>query len=182
MKKKEVKNDNYIIWWIIGLLLPFVGIVLYFIWKNKKKTVSKKLLTSSIIGFCIYSLIFLIFFGRSNENIGNGTIEEWYSDVTSGKEVVTVIGTSFCPHCQEYKPVIKALASKYKFRLYFFEFDTLPEEEKSILEGTYELKDFGDNVPFTFVINNNKYVSGTTGFSSREDSIEYLKGVKVIEN
>ena len=181
-KTAKINKTNHSLWILLGLLFPYVGIILYFIWKKNKKEISSKLLTSSIIGFCVYSLALLIIFGKVNDNIGEGTASEWYSDVTSGKEVVTVIGASFCSHCQEYKPIIKQLAGKYKFKLYFFEIDTLPEEDQKIIENTYELTDMTDNVPFTFLVKNNKYVTGTTGFSNKDNTVSYLKKIGVIKN
>ena len=183
MSKKELnKEENYLLWWLLGLFIPFVGIVLYFVYKNKKKKVASSLLTSSIIGFCIYAFTLLAIFNKTDDTIGEGTINEWYQDVTSGKEVVTIIGSSGCPHCQEYKPVIKKIAGKYKFNLYFFEIDNLNEEEYETLFNTYELSDFTEQIPFTFIVRENKYINGTTGYASQDKTIEYLKSMEIIKN
>ena len=181
-KKIKVNSNRNVIWWLIGIFLPFVGIVLYFVYKDKKKKVASSLLTSSIIGFCIYSIILLAVFNKTDDTIGEGSVSEWYQDVTSGKEIVTIIGSSGCPHCQEYKPVIKKLASKYKFNLYFFEIDNLSEEDYETLFNTYELTDFTDQIPFTFIVKDDKYINGNTGYANQDKTIEYLKEEGIIKN
>ena len=179
--RKEKKDNNYI-WFFISLLLPFVGIVMYFIYKSKKKKASSKILTGTIVGFCFYSIVLLAILGNNSNKIGEGTAKEWYNDVTSGKEVVTVIGGSFCPHCQEYKPIIKKIANKYKFNFYFFEIDLMEQEDKEIIENTYQLTDFTDNIPFTFIVKNNQYITGKTGFSTEDDIKNFLKEQKIIKD
>ena len=160
--KKEVKFP----FWIIGLLLPPVGIILYFIKKKKKKSEkeSKSILTYSIVGLCIYAFTLLVIIN----NLPEKSVNDWLEDVKSNKQVVTVVGLTSCTHCQELKPVITKLSKKYKFNLYFFEVDTTTEEENNIIFNTIELKDYDEHVPFTFVIENNEYVSGIIGYSNQE--------------
>lgn len=177
MNKKEKKKFPL---WIVGFLCPLAGIIFYFIFRKSKKKESDRILVASIIGFVIFLFVELVI--NSHNNITKEvTVENWYNDVTTGKQVVTVIGSTTCPHCQEYKPVITALANKNKFNLYFFEIDTLSEEDANTLTTTYELDEYDGHVPYTFIINNNAVVSHAIGFKDRSATIDYLKDTKVIK-
>ena len=168
-------------WWILGLLLPVVGIILYFVWKNNKKDDARNILTGSVIGVLILMFGLLVYFSPSS-NLETHTVADWYEDVKANKEVVTVIGASFCSHCQEYKPIITALSKKYKFKLYFFEVDLLSKKEQAVLMNTYDLVDYKDEVPFTFIVKNDAYSISTDGFVSEESTIKFLKENGIIKN
>ena len=169
------KNKKEFPFWIIGLIIPIVGFILYFVLKGNNK--SKKLLVSSIVSLSVYSLILLAIINTVPER----TVDEWYNDINSGKEVITVIGLTTCSHCQEYKPVIQSLSKKYNFNLYFFEVDTLPEKEKDILFNTIELKDYDNHVPFTFIVRSKEYVTGVVGYNGRDSIKEFLKEYEIIK-
>ena len=177
MNKTKNKDNKKTLIYLLSFLIPVVGIILYFIYKKKHKKEYYSVLTISIIGLCFYSLsLFVINY------IMKPKVDDWYKDVSSEEKVVTVIGSTSCPHCQEYKPVIKKMAKEYEFKLYFFESDKLSEEEMNILEKTYDLVDYQGHVPFTFIIKDNEYVTGKEGYSNKEATIEYLKENGVIKD
>ena len=180
MKKKEKIKNNSILWWLLGVVLPPIGIILFFINRKQDKMKSKELLTGSIIGFLIYLFKILIVFTKIPED--KRTVSDWHTDVNKGGVVVTVIGASYCSHCQEYKPVIRSLARKYKFNLYFFESDTLGKEDQNVLYNTFELPDFEGYVPYTVIIKDGKPQISTSGFADKETTINFLKENGVIKN
>lgn len=108
------------------------------------------------------------------------TVKDWAEDVKT-KTVVTVIGSTTCPHCQDYKPVIKKLAKENDFLLYFFEMEELSEDEKNVVLGTFELNNFEGGVPFTFIVKDGKVVSDTTGYSTEDSVIKFLKANEIIK-
>lgn len=179
MKKRENKNAS-IIWWLLGVVLPPVGIVLYFVNKKKDKLKSKELMMGSIIGLLIYLLAILIIFTRIPEDKRN--VNDWHSDVNKGGIVVTVIGASYCSHCQEYKPIIQKLSRKYDFNMYFFESDTLEKENQDILYNSFELPEFDGYVPYTVIFKDGKPIVSTTGFADKDTTINFLKENGVIKN
>lgn len=177
---KRVNKDNNFKWWILGLLLPPLGLVLYFINRKKDRNKSKELLKGSIIGLLIYLFVALIFLIKEPED--NRTTNDWRMDVNKGDIVVTVIGASYCSHCQEYKPVIRQLSKKYNFNMYFFESDKLSKEEQGTLYNTFELPDFEGYVPYTVIIKDGKPLVSTTGFADKDTTIKFLKENGVIKN
>ena len=137
-----------------------------------------------IIGVVVvsFALLGILTNLNSGEDIESKTVSEWLTDTSSGKGVVTVIGLTTCSHCQEYKPKIISLARKKGFNLYFFEVDTLSQEDRDTLLNTYELADYTEQVPFTYIINDNSYVDGMVGFSDINEVKDFLTKNKILEN
>lgn len=105
----------------------------------------------------------------------NGKLKSWKEDINNGREVITVIASSGCPHCKEYKPVITDIANKYNIKLYFFEADLLEQSDKDILTNIDSDKfSYAGSIPFTFVIRNNQYIGDTVGYINSGSTIYYL--------
>lgn len=156
----------------------------------KKENKKKKLITILGIVLAIGLFIGLSFLidvsGKDNGNDNNSTvttadIESWYNKATNGDEVVTVIASSTCPHCQEYKPVIEKLASEKGFTLYFFEADYLDETDYTMLTGTFEIKNYTGSVPYTFIVRDGKFVADTIGYLDEETTINFLNENNIIK-
>ena len=180
---KNKKEFNY--WWIIGLLIPFLGIILYYsnlIKMNKDN--KSNLLTSTIIGFGIWLFVALSFLisvnGPSQKEEKVYSVSEWLVETKKSEPVVTVIGMSECGHCKAYKPVIEELAEKEGFKLYFFKSDELSEEDAEIVETEYEFETFDDLVPFTFIVKDGEIIAEKTGFQGEAEVIKLLKDNGVI--
>ena len=94
-----MKTNNYL--WIVGLLLPLVGLILIFTVFRKNKDAKSNLLVGVIVGFCLSAFALLAFSQRYSPYIVR-SVDEWYKDVSSGNTVVTVFGASYCSHCKEY--------------------------------------------------------------------------------
>lgn len=182
-------------WWILGLLLPPVGLVLYLIWKKDRKQSAKSVIVGTIISTVIWLFLGLSFLidGKENptgsntaktQDVSNSadTIKKWYEAVTSGDYVVTIIASSTCPHCKAYKPVITELSEKEKFKMFFFEADELADSDYNILSGTFSLKNYQGSVPYTFVVHNKEFISDTVGFKDEETTRSYLISAGVLEN
>ena len=116
----------------------------------------------------------------SSEDIESKTTDRWVQETKEGK-VVTVVGLTTCSHCQAYKPNIISLAKKKGFNLYFFELDTLSEEDRKIVMDTYSL-DYEGSVPYTFIMDKGSFISSKTGYSSMTSIESFLKDNGILEN
>lgn len=174
MKKKEI----FI--WIISLIIPVIGIVLYFVFKNKDKKLKSSAVKGCIVGFSIYS-IFILYIATHGTNYINRNIDEWYEDVNSGKLVVTIFGASYCQHCQAYKPVIQKLARKNNIDLYFYEMDTLSEEDNERLNNSFNVGEY-DGYPYTFIMKNKELVDSYVGYQFESDIVTFLSQYMTIKN
>lgn len=193
-----MKKNKINLWWLLGLILPPVGIVLYILWRKNKKEKAKSIGTGTLI-----SIIFLIFLGVSllpnkenNSNDDNSKnilkemdvskagkeVSEWYKDASSGEAVVTVIASSTCPHCQNLKPIITASSKKNKFKLYFFEADKLKDEDYQIISNAIELDGYEGYVPYTFVIKNKEFKGSNTGEMTDSVLKDFLIQTEVLED
>ena len=108
------------------------------------------------------------------------SVTDWYNDTLTDEYIVTVVGSSTCPHCNEYQPVIEEIADEYGFKLYFFKTDKLSEEDYNKLVNAYQFTN--EYIPYTVIIKNGKVIAGVEGFESKDSTIKYLKEHKVIEN
>ena len=169
-----------IIIFIISLICPVIGIILYIIFKkdNDKK---KNALKGLILGLCIYSVA-LLYFATHSTDYFNRDVKKWQDDVKSGNTVVTVIGASYCEHCQAYKPVIQALANKNHINLYFYEIDTLSEEDQTTLTTTFELPTYEGKVPYTFIMKDGQFLNSDEGFQDQSTTVAFLMENGIIKN
>lgn len=153
-----------------------------------KKNKSLIVTLSIIIGVVAFFALSFMIPNNSGGQQGNyelstkdATVDEWLEDTKNDQYIVTVIGSTSCPHCQKYKPVISKLSNKYNFKAYFFEGDTLEEEEYDKLVGAYEEFDF-EYIPFTAITKNGKVIITQTGFESEKNIKEFLEEYSVIKN
>ena len=174
-----MKKNNYL--WIVGLLLPLVGLILIFTVFRKNKDAKSNLLVGVIVGFCLSAFALLAFSQRYSPYIVR-SVDEWYKDVSSGNTVVTVFGASYCSHCKEYKPVLFKIAKKYDLNLYYFQVDTMDQNDFNKLTTSFEIKDYTGSVPFTFVMKKGEYVGYDVGFQDEETTIEFFKNQGLIKN
>ena len=59
--------------------------------------------------------------------------------------------------------------------------EELSEDEKNVVLGTFELENFDGGVPFTFIVKDGKVVSDTTGYSTEDSVIKFLKTNEIIK-
>lgn len=195
MAKKENNVNGNLYWWILGLVLPPVGLVLYFIWRKNNSKAANNVIKGTIVSACIWLFLVVSLLAKDNNYIerentlvtlnvtsASKTIQKWYNSIAEGNQVVTIIASSTCPHCQEYKPVIKELSEKEGFELYFFEADQLEDTDYGILTSAFELEEYEGSVPYTFVVNEKKFVNTTTGYADKDTTINFLKSAGVLEN
>lgn len=61
--EKKVDDDGSIIWFLIGLIIPIIGIVLWLVWMDSKPKCSKRAGMGALIGIVAVSLInYAVFF------------------------------------------------------------------------------------------------------------------------
>lgn len=199
-QKKVVKKNTNLgwLWTILGLVLPPVGIILYFIWKNKRKDDALKAGKAGLIALCIWAFVGISFIlsEGDNENTNTGgtelkkvdvslasdTIKNWYNDLNSGAGVVTVIASSTCPHCKNYKPIITEVCEKENIKLYFFESDELSQDDYTILTNSINLQNYEGYVPYTFIVKDRNFVLDHTGEQDETGTRDMLSKAMLLEN
>ena len=175
-----MNNNKKGLWWLIGLIFPVIGIVLYFVWKKNYKQRAKSVLVGSIISIVLCSLG-LLYYSTHPRDYFNRDVSEWFNDISKGNTVVTVIGASYCSHCQEYKPVVKLMANKYDMNLYFYELDEMEEEDADVIKNSFELTGYSGSVPYTAIFKNGAVVDYHEGYESEAVLKDFFKTNGVIK-
>ena len=67
MPQQNVNDSGSIGWGILGFLIPIVGFILYFVWKQTKPKSAKVAGIGGLIGFCLNMVLY--FTGALNVNI-----------------------------------------------------------------------------------------------------------------
>ena len=159
-----------------------------------KKKLSKNVITAIIIAAVSILFIVLSFvISKEPEKVeytlqemdvskASKAIQDWYNDLASGEPVVSVVASSNCQFCQALKPVITSAAEKYKFKLHFVEANQLTKEDYDIYTSAIELVGYAGSIPYTYIVNDKKFVTSRTGAMSEEELVEFLKENKVIKN
>ncbi len=108
------------------------------------------------------------------------TVSEWREEVNKDEYVVTVFAASWCGNCSNFKPVITKVVGKYDFKFYWFEMDTLTDEENSGLTSTFNFENF-TGYPYMFVTKNGEFLEDNAGYINETTLIKFLKDVGVIK-
>lgn len=193
---KKNKNLGWL-WILLGIILPPVGIILYFVWKNKRKQDALKAGKAGLAALCVWLFVgmsFILTDNGDNNNkdestelktvdvkLASDTIKNWYNDLNSGAGVVTVIASSTCPHCKNYKPIITEVCEKENIKLYFFESDELSEDDYTILTNSINLKNYEGYVPYTFIVKDRNFVLDHTGEQDETATRDMLKEAGLLE-
>lgn len=196
---KPIKKNKDLgwLWILLGIILPPVGIILYFVWKNKRKQDALKAGKAGLAALCVWLFVgmsFILTDNGDNNNkdestelktvdvkLASDTIKNWYNDLNSGAGVVTVIASSTCPHCKNYKPIITEVCEKENIKLYFFESDELSEDDYTILTNSINLKNYEGYVPYTFIVKDRNFVLDHTGEQDETATRDMLKEAGLLE-
>ncbi len=196
---KPIKKNKDLgwLWILLGIILPPVGIILYFVWKNKRKQDALKAGKAGLAALCVWLFVgmsFILTDNGDNNNkdestelktvdvkLASDTIKNWYNDLNSGRGVVTVIASSTCPHCKNYKPIITEVCEKENIKLYFFESDELSEDDYTILTNSINLKNYEGYVPYTFIVKDRNFVLDHTGEQDETATRDMLKEAGLLE-
>lgn len=146
---------------------------------KKRKTISIILTIISFIGL-LFLVIYL--FRIENKKITEVTrvsFDEWKNITEANEYVVTVLGQTWCSHCETIKPHIVYIENKYNIKIYWFDMDTISKNEANYITNNYHLNYKG--TPHIFILKNNELISEIAGERTRNDLIQYFKNNNVIE-
>lgn len=185
-KVNEPKANNKVLItliWILGLLLPPVGLVLYLVWRKNKKEYAKNAGVGALVATCIWAFLGLTLLidtkGKdkvesTDYQIYNADINEWIEATKSDEPVITVIGLTYCQFCKKYNPVINKIAKEKGIKLYWFDADNYGEDNFSTLTSTYELSYEGSS-PYTLVTKNGEVVGEhVEGYMEENETNSFL--------
>lgn len=146
---------------------------------NKKKWILISVLAVMLLLVCLVTIKDAQK-DNSSSNVSSN-MSEWVSETKEDKYVVTVIGLTYCQYCKNYNPIISSLSSEYDFKLYWFDIDSLSEEDSSTLTTTYSLEQYTGASPYTVITKNGEFVADNVGAMDEESTKTFLKDNGVID-
>lgn len=144
-----------------------------------EKNWKKILVTVLLVAFAL--LIMFTEEATTNNDEKSPAVSQWATETMEDKPVVTVLALSTCGYCQSYKPILHGIQEEYGFVLYWYEVDSLSDEDYNALTSKYELLNYEGSVPYTFVTKKGEFIADTTGAMEKADTLKFLKDNKVIE-
>lgn len=146
---------------------------------NKTNSKSKWILIGTVI--ILATLICLISVNETPQVNGTSKMDTWLEDTRADEYVVTVIGLSYCEHCENYNPIISSIAKNEGFKLHWFDIDNMDNKSASILTDTYNLEQYTGASPYTFITKNGEFVADVVGGLSEEGTRQFLIENGVLE-
>lgn len=141
---------------IAGLLIVFLVVMLVTGGNDKKKETNK------------------------SGDVKTATVAEWLSESKGNETVVAVFAQTTCSWCEQYKPVVQEVIAEQKADIYWFDVDTITQEEYASLGEAYsELKEFG--TPYTLITKSGKKVGEISGYVEKDTLVSKLKEVGVLK-
>lgn len=110
----------------------------------------------------------------------NSNYNEWYNKTKEDKYIITVLGSSQCDFCKNFKPIIEKIATEKEIELYFYYVDTIVQEEAEKLKTTYD-SNYTGIVPHMFITKNGNIVTNYTGEMTEEETLDFLRFNLIIE-
>lgn len=146
-------------------------------WKKYKGWVIAALAVCAFV-----ALSFLVEGNKPEEGESSSNVSEWVEAVKEDQYIITVIALSYCSHCKDYKPVITSIANEQGIPIYWFEIDTVSEEEANIISSTYEFSEYEGASPYTAITKKGEVVAQySLGYMDKDAATNFLKTNGVIE-
>lgn len=187
--KQNKKNNKVInvLLWILGFVIPVVGLILFLVYHNTKKDYAKNAGVGALVSTCIWAFLGLtllidvkgndIEIVESSYQIYNADINEWVEATKSEDTVITVIGLTYCQYCQKYNPIINKIAEDKEYKLYWFDADNYDEESLNTLTSTYEISYEGSS-PYTLVTKGGEVIGEhVEGYMDENDTKSFLSNL-----
>lgn len=109
-----------------------------------------------------------------------GYVHYWIEQSKQDGALVTVFCQDGKKYCTEYEPIVRQIATDYNLPIYWVDLGSITDVEFQELIGTYE--DLGNiKIPYTFITQKGKKVSGIEGSLDSESLLKALKEIGLIE-
>ena len=143
--------------------------------KNIKKTDIALILGVVIV----LALGFIVMKGNKNsdnkEYLTKLSYLEYQEKIDNGDKFMFIVERTTCSHCQNFMPVAKKFAKKYKIKVFYIDTDEMSEEDWSKFETSntfFEEHKDEWGTPTTIILEGNKsleYIEGETDESSLKE-------------
>ncbi len=108
-----------------------------------------------------------------------------YLELYKSKDAnVVMIGRTGCEYCQIAEPIVKHIAYKNKFKVYYLSLDTFSDSDKTKLLNSdeYFKETQGVNTPMLLITKNNSLVDYIPGLVSTSEYVEFFENNSIIDS
>lgn len=98
-----------------------------------------------------------------------GSLEEFNNLVSTKKNILIDFSATWCPPCQQLKPVLESLSKDYPDTIYMVDIDENPE-----IAQQYQVS----SIPTMIVIDSGETGQSLVGLQSRDTLVEILDALK----
>jgi thiol-disulfide isomerase/thioredoxin len=92
--------------------------------------------------------------------IQDATVTEWLADAKGDDYTIVTLAQTTCSHCLNFLPTAKKFSEKYDINFYWFDVDTLSQEDYTTL--TEQFTNF-EGTPYTVVLKSGKIKGEISG-------------------
>jgi len=141
-----------------------------------------------IVGLLVVFLIVMLTVGtgsKSNKESTEGQVtsmaaSEWIEQSKGDDVMVTVFAQTTCSYCEQYKPIVTEVIGEEKVDIYWFDLDTLGEDDyNSLVEAYSDLS--GQGTPYTLITQSGKKIGEISGYVEKESLVSKLQEVGAIK-
>src|SRR5574344_1601433 len=105
--------------------------------------------------------------------------KKWLID-NKTSSVITVFCMSTSKKCESLKELLTDIETNYKLKTYYFNFDEVKDEVKSVYKTTYTIDDYTGYLPYIMVVNKDKLTFTHTDTLDKTNLIDLLTQNKII--
>ncbi len=106
-------------------------------------------------------------------------IAEIENMLNSESKDLLILGSSTCPYCTRFTPVVENVAREIEFDYIYVEID---KESRDTYFKIVELLDLGEfGVPYSLVLSNGSVTGELSGYREKEDFIKFLYDEEIVE-
>lgn len=139
------------------------------------KKICKKYIGLLIVILSVFTFIVLSIL------VDKSKLSKFKENFSKDKYSVTVIALTSCPHCHNFKPIIKEISTEYNLPLYWIDFDSLSSKDKSYVNKIFANNGYEGYSPYIAISNEGKVINSHTGEMDKETTLTFLKEAGVIK-
>lgn len=98
-----------------------------------------------------------------DNKISNPRIINWKKDIISSNNILTILVNESEPETINYLTTVTNMSIKANYSYYWFDMNTLNDNDKKVILETLKFKTFDSTYPFTFITNNGNVINEQKG-------------------
>ncbi len=149
---------------------------------NKKRKIQLIIIVIFIIlltAFSIYQIGHTIYDYIDKSNKSSQIVDDFNEIYAKDGNQIILFASPFCKWCKQFVPVLDEISKENNFNYYYLDVSALFEKDLNKILEKLEI-DFS-SIPYLIILKNKKLVGDQTGFHEKDETLEFLKAMGIIE-